>query len=496
MHGFVDANEAREIIETINTSSEAIKQNGRVISNTTHIVKAILDEEEKQLKNLQYTLKQFYAETITKIDVIFKRRDLLSIRDSLISEYITLIHSIDQAFTAQSSNQIPKIIQSDNFISQFHSIVKSLKPGTTFPIDVFEEDITEIFKIASLHTRRVGDTILLKITLPICESEPQILFKATPTPIVTDNSFLITDIKNVYFIVNEKKTEFTEMSDYEIRHGINLRDDAMLYKIKILTETNPRMNCIWSRFLHNNLGELKSICNFNPIQKSNYITTINENDLFYITIIKPMIIWETCGNNERQYQINNTGILQTKPNCMIKTEDYIIKPHDNIVLNYTTSILPFLHDSLSSTEIFKNITNSLPIIDSKTELKIINSKSDIEALRTEAIKLINSAEKKINLKKLEYDSSWVQFSFSWLQLGYFLATVLTFIFMTTCACIFMQYRNFKIWKCLFNLCKQKEKNENIQLKSKSRESKRTYRKTPYVERRNMEENIIIEEENE
>lgn len=45
LYGTVDADEARNIINVINNSSEAIKENQRIIYNTTHIVKAILDED-------------------------------------------------------------------------------------------------------------------------------------------------------------------------------------------------------------------------------------------------------------------------------------------------------------------------------------------------------------------------------------------------------------------------------------------------------------------
>lgn len=96
------------------------------------------------------------------------------------------------------------------------------------------------------------------------------------------------------------------MIDSEIKNGVTLGDNAVLYKVKVLTKTNPRINCIWSEFLYNNVGELKPACKLSPISKTNYITTINENDLFPITVIKPMTFWETCEKNERKYQINST----------------------------------------------------------------------------------------------------------------------------------------------------------------------------------------------
>lgn len=68
VYGIVDAYEAEEIIDVINNSSEAIKENRRIIYNTTHIVKTILDEEERKINYLQNTLKQFYSELKGEID--------------------------------------------------------------------------------------------------------------------------------------------------------------------------------------------------------------------------------------------------------------------------------------------------------------------------------------------------------------------------------------------------------------------------------------------
>lgn len=236
LYGTVEADEAREIITVINNSSQAIKENRKIIYNTTRIVEAILDEQEKKVIKFQENLRDFYMGVVTKNDKRWNRRDLISITDSLISEFKTLTYSIDQAFTAQSTGQIPKIIQSENFIAEFHSILKSLKQGQTFPINIFEDNISEMFKIATLRVRRVDNTILLKITLPICETEPHTLFKATQIPIVTDGAYLIASIENNYFIVNEKQTEFTEMTDSEIENGIYLNEFNMLYKVRILTE--------------------------------------------------------------------------------------------------------------------------------------------------------------------------------------------------------------------------------------------------------------------
>lgn len=304
-------------MDVINNSSEALRDNRKLIYETTHIIKAMLEQEEEKVNEIHELFKQFHKEMTNENDKI-ERRDILSITDSLIDEFKTLIDIIDQAFAARQTGQVPKIIKTDDFISQFHSVINLLKPGTTFPVNNFENDISKIFQIATLHTKRIDNTIFLKITLPICEAESHSLFKATPVPIITKSSYLIADIEHNYFVVNDKKTEFTEMSLGEIKEGIHLNENDILFKTGILTETNPRKNCIWSQFLYNDVNKLISTCKLSPIRKSNYITTINDNDLYHVTVTEPMIFWETCENVEKKFKISKTGFLQAKRNARSK----------------------------------------------------------------------------------------------------------------------------------------------------------------------------------
>lgn len=323
----------------------------------------------------------------------------------------------------------------------------------------------------------------------MCETEPHSLFRATPIPIVTNNSLLIANIENDYFIVNEKKTELTEMTNVEVENGISLSKNDVLYKVRILTEVNPKINCIWSQFLNNDINELKLTCKLSPIPKSNYITTINENDLYHITVTKPMIFWETCEHIERKYHVNKTGFLQTKPKCIIKTDDYIIKTHDNIKLNFTSNIQPFLYGGSFSINDFDNITNELPVLKEEVNTKVINSKSNIQTLKEETMKLIKLADHKVNLKKLEHESSWFSLSIS---LPGILTMGMIIILAISCAC--MYYCKIPIFKCWYNSIRKKEKPKQFQLKSVLYRSKRKYRKTPYVIRKNTETGIEVEDE--
>lgn len=337
-----------------------------------------------------------------------------------------------------------------------------------------------------MKTRRVENTILLKINLPICEIETYKLFKVTPVPIITDNFCLIANIENSYFMINREKTEFTELSIGAVESGIRMNDNNVLYKVNALTKTNPKSNCIWSQFLDNEINLLTTICNLSPISKMNYITTINNNDLFHLTVIKPLIVWETCGDEEWKYRINVTGFLQSRPNCLIKTGEFIIKNHDNMKLNFTASIQPFRYGGSFAIKQFENITKSLPDLNIKSITAMIDSKSTIERLRTETGKLIEEANKKLDLKKLVHDSSWFTFSFyfsfkSYVIIGSIIMIVLTLICTYYCECV--------SFGCLFNLLKKKKKAKGPEVRENKQKFNTEYRKTPYVIRKNMGDDI-------
>lgn len=178
----------------------------------------------------------------------------------MINEYKALVESVDQTFTAESRVQIPRIVETGEFKTQIQGVAISLKPDTRFPIDVFKHDIQDIFNFAIVKTRRMDNKIILKITLPICETGTYTLFRITPVPIITDKFCLIADIKYNYFMVNEAKTEYIELTNAEVENGIRVNDDNVLYGVNALTKTNSKSNCIWSQFLDNEIDLLTTIC--------------------------------------------------------------------------------------------------------------------------------------------------------------------------------------------------------------------------------------------
>lgn len=152
LYGTVDEDEAKEMIEVINNSSSAIIENRRMINETAHIVRIMLEEDEKKVHRIQERLNTLYSNSQSAINDKFKRRGIISISRSLINEYETLVESIDQAFTADRG-QTPRIIGTDEFRSHIRAVAKSFKSGKRFPIDVFEDNILDIFNFAMIRTR-------------------------------------------------------------------------------------------------------------------------------------------------------------------------------------------------------------------------------------------------------------------------------------------------------------------------------------------------------
>lgn len=280
------------------------------------------------------------------------------------------------------------------------------------------------------------------------------------------------------------------MSLTEIKEGIQLKNNGVLYKTRILTEMNPKRNCIWSQFLNDDINKLISTCKLSPIQKSNYITTINENDLYHITAMEPMTFWEICGDIERKFVVSCTGFLQAKPKCTTKTDDFLIKRHDNIILNFTTNIEPFMVGKSFNDSVFDNFTRELSLSENILETKIISSKAKIISLKEDAEKIIKSAEKQIILKRLEHDSPLFSFSLpSLLTLGSIMVLI--------ASCCIAYYCKCSILRCLYNIYRRREKKrDKIQLRTFREKNKTVYRKTPYVTRKNLENDVEMGSENE
>lgn len=331
LYGTMDAENARMYASKINELQKGDIDNRDLIRNQSKIVKAIIDEDENIIKGIESNLRTIqykFRGEVEEVENKIHRRDLSQVLGMLVDEFKSLISSIRQSFISTKTGEMPQILRSEQIKKDIEIIAKSLTENQAIPIEIFGENILQIFKYSTIKSNVWNTTILIEIKLPITDRERFILFKATPVPINAGDLFFIPNLNNYYFMTNWKGNEFIELTEKELNDGIMMTTGNILYRTHGVMYSDPKQKCLWSHFLNRNFENLKALCNLGPVPRSNYITAINENDLYYLTIIREIQIWEICRREGMKlHSIKTSGFLQLKPDCTIKSDDFTLVPH-------------------------------------------------------------------------------------------------------------------------------------------------------------------------
>lgn len=192
-------------------------------------------------------------------------------------------------------------------------------------------DPYNIFSIAIIETDFYNKQFNLRITIPILKKKNFSLYKSHAVPVALNNGNTYVIESNTYFIMGPRNIEFMPIGKNEMSDCMISIDKYTRMCIFSQPPTTIRKNSCQSLLLQNApLWQIWNRCNFNAVNKTNYILSIKRPSCNHCLIIKPTMIKIKCGNMTIPTMLQTSGILELNPNC-------------NLVLNHTSTEVKYVN---------------------------------------------------------------------------------------------------------------------------------------------------------
>lgn len=438
VYGLMDAESARNYDTKINDNINAIQDNRELIRNQSEIFQTALNFNKNTFGRLERKINEFAESTNNQTDKLnfiqleVNENTLIQYTQLLITEYYRLLGQIRRTLTNTRNGQLMEIIPKTQLAADLKLLNGRLEPNQQLPIDLTHEDVTHIFKFTEVKSTLHKHKIIIEIGIPIVERERCHLYKVIPIPIRINNTSVIASVHSNYFLMNEEQTKYIPMNQKQLDGGKKMSDNEILYRPTVTTLLTSDGICEW-QVLRNGLPlDIQVACQFTPFLQQNILITIVENELIFVTANRNQTVFENCNTTElTQRKISGRGTITIDPNCLFKTDHYIVRPHKTKTANGSQIILP----SIPLNEInWNNIT--LDIFEKLqpkyvTGLTVIQNADELQRIMERTKNLVKNADHELKLSEIHYNTastSWFSGMVSALSIFGVGAGIITTIF--------------------------------------------------------------------
>lgn len=420
--GIMDADTAVSYDEKINELQNATLTQHQLMKNQTYIMETSLKTNTEIMERLAKAIydtskneEQLSKKALeTELNVRFG--EIIQLATLMNSEQQEMIRSIKQTLAEAKAGKIPEIIDEEQLNRDIEKIHNGLSENQALPIDFKKEEAIKIFKYATTKATKYKTRIMIEITIPITSREKYNLFKAIGVPFKVNKFTLIPKLQSKYFLLNEDETKFITMSEKDLENGRPINENEIIYKPSAIVRMDRENICEWKILSETSTEEILKICEIRQIPDGNYVFEINQNDIYFISVNGEMRYSMTCGDQPTIKQtINENTILKVKQNCAIKTNNFLIQPHNTYVLNETQVTTPIIfNEAISETKLEQWLKRNLTAINI-TQPILITEFSQLHNLIEEAEQLSRATDYDLKMEEIHYDSKTT--TFIWILLA-------------------------------------------------------------------------------
>lgn len=345
LFGVLDQRDAQRYDDAINNlanatlnDKELIKNQSMVFEAAMHFNKNVFLRYEHEINNLNEKMENQTIE-MRQMQLEVTEQSLIQITQLLFSEYYRIYGQIRRTLSDARNGKINELIPKEQLSRDMEHLSRLLLSHQKLPIDFDHEDIFHIFKFSTLRSTLFARKIMVEVNIPIAENEQYYLFKATPIPIRIELVNMVVSVNSNYFLLNWDNTKYIPMSRSQMDNGRMLASGEMLYSPTVTTMLNSEEICEWQILLKG--PKIQTACHLTPFLERNVIITVKENEMLFVELAEETLVYETCnGTQFDQKNIHGRGLINLDPNCLFKTENFLIRPHKNSGMNATQIILP------------------------------------------------------------------------------------------------------------------------------------------------------------
>lgn len=347
--GVLDNSVAKVYDEKINELQNVTITQHDLLRNQTYIAEATMKINTKILEKLEQGIYDVNLEmtnlvgALTSVGANLRFNEIIQLGSLMISEHQEIIHQVKQTLTEAKFGKIPDLINENQLNDDIKKIHNGLSSNQALPIDFKNEAAMKIFKYASTAAIKYGHRIMIEITIPITAREKYSLYKATAVPMKLNDFTLIAKLQTKYFLINTDDTKFIALGDEDLKRGLKLNANEMIYRPSAIVRLDKENICEWKVMNGPSAGKITEICELKQIPNGNYVFEINRNDIYFISIRQEMKYILECDNHETiRKTIIDDEIMKIEQNCQVKTESFTIQPHNTFTLNTSQIMKPDL----------------------------------------------------------------------------------------------------------------------------------------------------------
>lgn len=223
----------------------------------------------------------------------------------------------------------PLIITPTQLTEQLRIIRGNLPPSIKVPGDNGVDNLTQIYKLLKANVRVTPRNIIFDMKIPLLHTEEFQIFKLIPVPTPHNNTFIWIEPSTEYLIINLKRDQYYPINEPELK-DCEVLPARELYLCKqhhpIYNKNSNYSKCELSLLDHKR--QIETSCKLKSMAPSNtWIQLHNPNSWIY-SLDQEYVIDVICDKNVLNVKLNGSGVLELRPNCLIKQPEMLISAHN------------------------------------------------------------------------------------------------------------------------------------------------------------------------
>lgn len=413
--GLLDADAAREYDAKIQNLAGNSQRFHKILKDQTILIRESLQLNNNTINDLRQAISKFtstvryyfaYAhDAHNYLTSEIAVNECVTLADLIITEHRRFSQQILRCLEEVISGKIIQLIPEDRLTQDLYEVEKLLKENQKLPIDFKLENPLHIFKYSKTLSSLYGNRLLMEISIPIVERETYSAFEIIPIPIVVNNNTMIIKPATQYILLNNDAKEYIPISEKEFRNSkFNLRGERII-KPAENAYLDFSQNCEIGIFINPQKDNIIKYCDIKFIPTSNYFVSLNNNDLFFLNIVKKVTLIEYCPNTQPNFtEITGNGLVTLNRDCRVVTDKISIRPRSNYRFDSSEIITLANH---SHNAIYESIFEKLQL-NLSSPIPMIDDNVLIQDYSVDYKKLVSKADKLIEKANLEH--KWSEMS--------------------------------------------------------------------------------------
>lgn len=352
--GLTDAATARKYHAEVIANKEATHRINNMVGEQTTLIKetiAVTNGSIQQLKKHIFALEN-------KLNITSNRQLYLSeilsnsfdIIQLMMLEHRRISKQLKAALENSASGKITQLVPISRLQEDLKAIERLLNDDQRLPVNVEYENPLHVFKFSTATASLFNTQLMVEITIPIIETEHYATYQIIPVPTYINGYNIIIIPSTRFVLVNNKNNEYIPISNDEYAKGIfNLAGEKII-KPAENGYFDYTKNCEMNILINPNKETIEKICDIKIVPTTNYFIPINNNNLFYVSIVKPVVIIEHCHRlPSTTHELDASGILHLDEGCRLNAERIHIRARNNFRTD--SGDITLLHNKSISTTI-------------------------------------------------------------------------------------------------------------------------------------------------